>query len=234
MDLATYERTAHEEPVYGRKRGRRRTAGRVALLVVCAGVAVTLAGRYAGLDESAALVPIRPGVPFHFPVLLVHIACGTVALGVGALQFWPRLRRSRAHRTIGRVYLFAGVLPASAAGLCVAALSMRGLAAQTGFATLALLWAGTALAGRRAARRGDHTAHRQWMTRNFALTLAAVTLRVWLPILLLAGSPLIGVDYADFDHLFTAAYDAVAWLCWVPNLLVAGWYLNRRGRTGRR
>ena len=42
-----------------------------------------------------------------------------------------------------------------------------------------------------------------------AVTLAAVTLRLWLPVLLGTHVP------------FDTAYPIVAWLCWVPNLLVA-------------
>jgi hypothetical protein len=52
------------------------------------------------------------------------------------------------------------------------------------------------------------------MTRNFALTFAAVMLRLYLPIAVAAG--------ADFE----LAYAIIAWLCWVPNLLVADWLLN--------
>jgi hypothetical protein len=47
------------------------------------------------------------------------------------------------------------------------------------------------------------------MIRSFALTFAAVTLRIYLPLSLAAG-----LDYAD-------SYPVIAWLCWVPNLLVA-------------
>jgi hypothetical protein len=47
------------------------------------------------------------------------------------------------------------------------------------------------------------------MVRNFALTFAAVTLRLWLPTAIIAGAP------------FELAYPVIAWLCWVPNLLLA-------------
>jgi hypothetical protein len=47
------------------------------------------------------------------------------------------------------------------------------------------------------------------MTRSFALTFAAVTLRIYIPLALAAG-----VGFAD-------SYPAIAWLCWVPNLVVA-------------
>jgi hypothetical protein len=52
------------------------------------------------------------------------------------------------------------------------------------------------------------------MIRSYALTFAAVTLRIWLPL----GQVL------HFD--FVEAYRVIAWLCWVPNLLAAEWILN--------
>ena len=50
------------------------------------------------------------------------------------------------------------------------------------------------------------------MIRNFALTFAAVTLRAYL-----------GLSQAVFGLSFEAFYPVVAWLCWVPNLIVAEW-----------
>jgi hypothetical protein len=49
------------------------------------------------------------------------------------------------------------------------------------------------------------------MIRSYALCLAAVTLRLYLP---LSGA--IGIPFDD-------AYPAIAWLCWVPNLVAAEW-----------
>jgi hypothetical protein len=54
------------------------------------------------------------------------------------------------------------------------------------------------------------------MIRSYSLTFAAVTLRVWLPIGLMAGLS------------STDAYQAVAWVCWVPNLVVAEWVILRQ------
>jgi hypothetical protein len=47
------------------------------------------------------------------------------------------------------------------------------------------------------------------------LIFAAVTLRIELPLLVMA--------FGDF----TPAYRVVSWLCWVPNLLWAEWYIRR-------
>ena len=66
-------------------------------------------------------------------------------------------------------------------------------------------------------RRGNIAAHRQWMIRNFALTLAAVTLRIYMPLML-------GVLHWPFPR----TYIAVSWLCWVPNLMIAEWMVRQR------
>ena len=63
----------------------------------------------------------------------------------------------------------------------------------------------------------DIPAHRDWMIRNFALSIAAVTLRIYLPLLLLL-----------LHWSFRQTYITVSWLCWVPNLLVAEWLVRRR------
>ena len=55
------------------------------------------------------------------------------------------------------------------------------------------------------------------MIRSAALTLAAVTLRLYLPI---------GVITVGFE----ASYPVIAWICWVPNLLAAEWLLRREAR----
>ena len=53
------------------------------------------------------------------------------------------------------------------------------------------------------------------MVRNFSLTFAAVTLRLYIPLILLFG-----VEFA-------VGYAMIAWLCWVPNLVVAQWLIRR-------
>jgi hypothetical protein len=53
------------------------------------------------------------------------------------------------------------------------------------------------------------------MVRNFALTFAAVTLRLYLPASMAAGVA------------FELAYPVIAWLCWLPNVIVAEVLFNR-------
>jgi hypothetical protein len=99
----------------------------------------------------------------------------------------------------------------------MALVSEPGLATHLGFGILAVLWFLTGLEAYRTVRRGNIEAHRRWMIRNFALTLAAVTLR----------NPLRFMRFA-LDGPFPRSYITVSWLCWVPNLLIAEWMVRRR------
>jgi uncharacterized membrane protein len=150
--------------------------------------------------------------------LRLHIAGGMGALLAGPWQFSEKLRARRLnlHRWLGRFYLIEVGL-GSIAGFAMSFVSEEGLPTHLGFGILAVLWFFTGLQAYRMVRRGNIEAHRQWMIRNFALTLAAVTLRNYLPLMLF------GLHWS-----FRASYITVSWLCWVPNLLVAEWMISRR------
>jgi hypothetical protein len=67
-------------------------------------------------------------------------------------------------------------------------------------------------------RARDQQAHRAWMLRSYALTLAAVTLRLYIPIGVASGLA------------FESVYPTVAWACWVPNLMLVEWWILPRHR----
>ena len=81
---------------------------------------------------------------------------------------------------------------------------------------------------------GGIDAHQAWAIRTFALTFAAVTLRLWLPALIAVQVPFYAGDLTgqSADRLFRNAYDAVPFLCWLPNLVVAEVMIRRRGLPG--
>ncbi|MBM4187931.1 MAG: DUF2306 domain-containing protein [Gemmatimonadetes bacterium] len=143
-----------------------------------------------------------------------HAFFGAIAMLIGPWQFrrgpgWNRRR----HRWVGRGYLVACLL-SGVAGLFMAFYSFGGLVTHLGFGLLAiglLTTTGAAYWSIRAKRVAEH---RAWMIRSYALIFAAVTLRIELPVL---TATLQG---------FEPAYRIIAWLCWVPNLLAAEWYLR--------
>jgi uncharacterized membrane protein len=149
--------------------------------------------------------------------LYAHLAGGLVAIAIGPWQLSTKLR-ARAlhrHRWMGRVYVIA-VLVGGLGGLSLATKSMFGLVTHVGFGMLAVLWLfSTAMAWIRI-REHDQPAHWRWMVRSYALTLAAVMLRLYIPLSAVLQIP------------FEQAYQAISWFCWVPNLIVAEWVILRR------
>lgn len=141
-----------------------------------------------------------------------HLAGGALALLAGALQFNATLRRRhlRWHRWTGRIYLLA-VLVSGTAAFMLALTTPGGAPARFGFAGLALCWLLTSTMAWVRILGGDVARHQVWMVRSYALTLAAVSLRVYLPLAAINGIS------------FEVAYPVIAWLCWVPNLLLAEW-----------
>ena len=83
---------------------------------------------------------------------------------------------------MGRIYLGVGVLIGGIAGLIMSTHAFGGTPARLGFGTLAVVWLFTGARAYLAIRGGDVATHRRWMVRNFSLTFAAVTLRLYLPI----------------------------------------------------
>ena len=184
----------------------------------CLGVTLYAALVYALLPLGAYLHPeMRANFVAHAAGIYIHVFAAMFALALGPFQFWAglRARRPRVHRIMGRLYLGIGVAVGGVSGLYMAAFAFGGVVAKTGFALLALAWLYTGWRAFTAIRAGDVVAHRAWMIRNFSLTLAAVTLRIYLPFPMALGVP------------FEVSYPVIAWLCWVPNLVVAQWWIYR-------
>ena len=169
---------------------------------------VLVVSRYFTMNPEVFFPQQRETYLAHQAGILTHIVGGVLALGFGPFQFLHRIRtrRPQVHRWIGRLYLI-GILLGGTAGLYMAFYAYAGAAASLGFATLAILWLITGFMAYRTIRVGNTAAHRQWMIRNFALTFAAVTLRLEMPFLTMFFGE-------------TTGYEIVAWSCWIPNLLV--------------
>lgn len=164
----------------------------------------------------------------HYGVLVVHIFAACIALVLGPLQFIPRIRaRRQIHRAIGRAYLMAGVCPAATAAVPVALLSGRPLT-EVGLTIPAVLWLVTGAFAYRAARHHDYNSHRDWMTRNYALTFLAVTSRVLVPILVLAEIMFTDTNFSAARHNVTSMIPVGQILGWIVNLVVAEVLIKRR------
>lgn len=162
---------------------------------------------------------------FQIPAIgAAHTLGGAVAMLIGPFQFLTSLRRKfpRVHVWLGRTYLTVVGLSALA-GLYLSPGSLARDTFGIAFIFLALAWLYTGTQAYLTIRRRDIEAHKRWMIRNYALTYAAVTLRVEMPFLILA-----------FGVAPIMALNIVGWTCWVPNLAVVEWFMRRRPQAARR
>jgi len=136
-----------------------------------------------------------------------HIILGGLALLIGWIQFNQKIRTqySAFHRRIGTVYVFS-VLLSALAGIGIGINASGGWISSLGFICLGVVWFTTTLLAFLSIKNGQIVKHQILMIYSYAACFAAVTLRIWLPLLSL---------------YFNDAYLMVAWLCWVPNLIVA-------------
>jgi len=162
--------------------------------------------------------PILANAFARYGVLTMHAGLAATALILGPLQFFAaiRTRHPRWHRRIGTTYVVC-CLGGSLAGLALALGSTAGPIATAGFGLLAIAWLLATANAWRLARARDFVSHRRWMIRSYALTFAAVTLRLYLPLAFMLR--------LDSD----ASYRAISFLCWVPNLIVVELWLRSFG-----
>ena len=179
---------------------------------------------FAFVNALEALRYLLPHVPFPVQMenfvqrrlaLSLHALGGAIALLAGPLQFVPRFRESNwnRHRLLGWIYCGANSL-GWCASLWIAPHSQTGWIASAAFLALGAAWIVTTALAVRVILRGDVIGHRRWMIRSFALTAAAITLRMYLPLIFV------------FHWPFSIGYPAIAWLCWLPNVLAAEVYLH--------
>jgi uncharacterized membrane protein len=139
-----------------------------------------------------------------------HISLGGLALLIGWTQFNENLRKKNVnlHRNLGKVYLIS-VMFSGFSGLYIAYFATGGIIATLGFSCLAIIWLYSTLRAFLEIKNRSISKHQKFMTYSYAACFAAVTLRIWLPVI------------TAFFQDFIIAYRIVAWLCWIPNIIVA-------------
>jgi uncharacterized membrane protein len=161
----------------------------------------------------------------HDPVwkaaFYVHVFSAILALMAGFTQFSSDFLKNnkRLHRIIGRIYAWDILAINFPAGMIMAVNANGHLPSRIAFVILDCLWFGFTFLAVLAARKGKIAEHRRFMIRSYALTFSAITLRSWKFILSRS-------THIDPLHL----YMIDAWMGFVPNLLVAEWFIRTRLR----
>jgi uncharacterized membrane protein YozB (DUF420 family) len=172
---------------------------------------------FIGVPPSEIQVSPHPGFSAYYPILIVHMTAGTIAMLTACMQVWQWLRRShpKIHRASGRLYVFAGAVPGALAGMTI--IWFAPASGKLGVMISVLGWVTTALVAYFAARRGNYVLHRRFMLYSFAFVMN----NIW--------GVFFQIIWIKF-HLtldFTYLLEASRWLGWVINLALVQWWLYR-------
>jgi hypothetical protein len=148
----------------------------------------------------------------HFrAAFYIHITSSLLVMGGGIFQFFPRILNNyrKLHRNFGKFYIGSILLLAAPSGLILAAYANGGLAAKVGFSIQCFVWWLTTYFAFIEIKKGNVPKHIDMMLRSYAVTLAAMSLRLESYIM-----------YYAFETKPIETYLTVTWLSWVGNLLI--------------
>jgi uncharacterized membrane protein YozB (DUF420 family) len=209
----------------------------VPLMLVAAAFLAFSVPPYLTFDPAQSRLAPPPGNGLYYPLLVAHILFGTVAMTTACFQIWPafRTRYRRGHRLTGRVYVFAGALPAGLLGLYIGWHTTGGPSVRVANLVGSALWLTVTIIGLRMARQRRFGEHRKWMSRSFALAMSIVLSRVINVAATIALTPQVATTFGGSDLLMrqTAASIGV-WLSPLLLVLLTDWLLERRKSGARR
>lgn len=184
-------------------------------------LAITL--RYFPINSNVAFLQIKQTeittVPFYFYIFYIHVGSSIFTLLAGFTQFNSFLLKKYPviHKTIGIIYVYTVVLLSGPSGIYIGYYANGGITSKISFILLGILWLLFTILGIRLIQKGNLIAHKRFMLRSFALAFSAITLRLWKVILV-----------AIFHPPPMEVYRLIAWLGWIPNLLLIEWYITKK------
>jgi hypothetical protein len=156
----------------------------------------------------------------HYRIaFFVHVYSSIFLLLFGWLQFYNPIRKKspKIHRTIGYLYFGILLICSAPSGLLMSFYATGGLIGKSAFFILSILWTTFSFLALYFVYKKDFSKHRNFTIRSFALTLSAISLRLfkWVIVLLFHPHP-------------SLSYQIVAWAGFLVNLLIAEWIIRRK------
>ncbi len=152
----------------------------------------------------------------------IHVFVSSIVLLAGFTQFSRYIIRRAPlwHRRLGIVYVTTVLVFSAPTGFIMGLHANGGLPAKTSFVLLSISWFVATLLALYYAKQKAFVIHGDWMLRSYALTLSAIALRLYALLF----------DVLHINMQPRQVYITIAWLSWIPNLVVAE-ILIRRGFT---
>lgn len=194
----------------------------LSILISLYAIVYLVMGLRFGIEEMKSAT-LLSNTPYRLG-FYTHIIFAAFALLVGWVQFSSKIRNwnRKFHITIGKLYIIASLLGAMG-GTYIGFFSTGGLVPAAGFISLGIIWFYSTLMGYLTIMDKKIAQHQRMMIYSYACCFAGVTLRAYQPFLIMY--------FGDF----ISAYKVVAWLCWVPNVVVANLIIRliERPRTNK-
>lgn len=156
--------------------------------------------------------------PEYLTLFYIHVYTSIFVLLSGFLAI---LRKDfgihNLHKTSGKIYVLLLLVFSAPTGIYMGWFSNGGVYSQLSFLILGIFWWLATFKAYQHIRKRNFKLHRQWMWRSFALTLSAITLRMWKVVIVYFFQP------APMD-----VYQIVAWLGWIPNILLIEFLIRKK------
>jgi uncharacterized membrane protein len=181
--------------------------------------------QYIPFSSDAGFLRIKQtqvtGVPPYLSIFYIHVYSSLFVLLAGFTQFSNYLLTSYkwVHRLFGKLYFLIVLFLSAPSGIFMGFYANGAWHTKLSFIILGVLWFLFTAISIVAIKKGQVEKHKAFMTRSFALALSAITLRAWKVVIV---------------HCFNTApmdtYQIIAWLGWMPNLLIAEYCLINKPR----
>lgn len=175
---------------------------------------ILITWQYIPIDFKAAFLNIKQdviGLKHYQWAFFTHVYSSIFVLLIGLPQFSTliRLKAQLIHRYLGLIYVGLILFVSSPSGLIMAYYANGGWGSKTSFILQAILWFYFTYKAFSAAKKHDWSLHQKMMIRSYALTLSAISLRLF------KWGIVQTLEWPPMD-----TYKLVAWLGWTFNLAV--------------
>lgn len=192
------------------------------LLAVFSWLMLKIVLQYASMNSEAGFLQLKQSyitVDLWRLSFYTHVFSSMFVLVAGFSQFSSKLLTTKPllHRRLGYAYVINILFVTGPAGVVMSFYANGGVYTRIAFISLSVLWIFFTSVAVYKAFKKDFSAHRAFMIRSYALTLSALSLRIW------------KVFFAECSNLGPMdRYRIIAWLGWVLNLLIAECILMRQ------
>ena len=176
-------------------------------------------------------IPAKPDISFlmikqtevmehsaYLPIFYTHVYTSIFVLMTG---FFAIIRKDfglkNFHRSSGKMYIFLLLIFSAPSGIYMGWFANGGLFSKISFLILGIFWWISTFLAFKYALEKKFSEHKKWMWRSFALTLSAITLRLWKLVIVYFFQP------NPMD-----VYQIVAWLGWIPNILLVEFLIRKK------